>query len=156
MKQFFCKPESLERSLWLWSLGAWKDIQINAEFKLMVGVGMSPHRICGNFQQKIPKFPQKSLFKIWPSWRIFQIWPSWFKIDIAAETLETLPGTNDINSQMEIRRIISAPVLHPTIAPPPVSAFSNGDLVVKLITIVHLHNEVTELATNLVNGGSID
>ena len=63
---------------------------------------------------------------------------------------------NDINSQMKIRSIFSAPVLHPTIAPPPVSAFSNGDLVAKLITIVDLHNEVTELATNLVNGGSID
>ena len=44
--------------------------------------------------------------------------------------------------------------LHPTIAPPPVSAFSNGDLGAKLITIVDLHNEVTELATNVVNGGS--
>ena len=77
--------------------------------------------------------------------------------DIAAETLETLPGMNDTNTQMQIRSIISAPVLHPTIAPPPVSAFSNGDLGAKLITIVDLQNEVTELSTNLVtvNGGSI-
>jgi hypothetical protein len=56
---------------------------------------------------------------------------------------------------MQIRSIISAPVLHPAVAPPPVSAFSNGDLGARLITIVDLHNEVTELATNLVNGGSI-
>ena len=78
--------------------------------------------------------------------------------DIAAETLETLPGMNDTNTQMQIRSIISAPVLHPTIAPPPVSAFSNGDLGAKLITIVDLQNEVTDLSTNLVkvNGGSID
>ena len=78
--------------------------------------------------------------------------------DIAAETLETLPGMNDTNTQMQIRSIISAPVLHPTIAPPPVSAFSNGDLGAKLITIVDLQNEVTELSTNLVtvNDGSID
>ena len=118
---------------------------------------MSPHRIGKKFQQKTPKFPQKSLFKITDI--------SSFKFDhvgsklkcsyIAAETLETLPGTNDINSQMQIRSIISAPVLHPTIAPPPVSAFSNGDLGARLITIVDLHNEVTELATNIVNDGSI-
>ena len=78
--------------------------------------------------------------------------------DIAAETLETLPGMNDTNTQMQIRSIISAPVLHPTIAPPPVSAFSNGDLGAKLITIVDLQNEMTDLSTNLVkvNGGSID
>ena len=57
---------------------------------------------------------------------------------------------------MQIRSIFSAPVLNPTIAPPPVSAFSNGDLGAKLIRIVDLHNEVTELARNLVNGGSID
>ena len=56
--------------------------------------------------------------------------------DIAAETLETLPGMNDTNTQMQIRSIISAPVLHPTSAPPLVSAFSNGDLGAKLITIV--------------------
>ena len=66
--------------------------------------------------------------------------------DIAAKTLETLPGMNDINTQMQIRSIISAPVLHPTIAPPPISADINIDL----------HSEVTELATNLANGGSID
>ena len=78
--------------------------------------------------------------------------------DIAAETLETRPGMNDTNTQMQIRSIISAPVLHPTIAPPPVSAFSNGDLGAKLITIVDLQNEMTDLSTNLVkvNGGSID
>ena len=74
--------------------------------------------------------------------------------DIAAETLETLPGMNDTNTQMQIRSIISAPVLHPTIAPPPVSAFSN--LGAKLITIIDLQSEVAQLATNLanlVNGG---
>ena len=38
----------------------------------------------------------------------------------------------------------------------PVSALSKGDLGAKLIIIVYLHKEVTELATNLVNGGSID
>ena len=59
---------------------------------------------------------------------------------------------NDMNTQMkmQIRSIISAPVLHPTIALPPVSAFSNGDLGAKLITIVDLQNEVTELSTYLV------
>ena len=119
---------------------------------------MSPHRICENFQQKIPKFPQKRLFTITDisSFKFDQVGSKLKCSDIAAETLETLPGMNDINSQMQIRSIISAPVLHPTIAPPPVSAFSNGDLGAKLITIVDLHNEVTELATNLVNGGSID
>ena len=30
----------------------------------IIGVWMSPHRICEKLQQKIPKFPQKSLFKI--------------------------------------------------------------------------------------------
>ena len=66
--------------------------------------------------------------------------------EIAPVTLETLPGKNDINTQMQIRSIISAPVLHPTIAPPPISADIN----------IYLHSEVTELATNLANGGSID
>ena len=46
--------------------------------------------------------------------------------DIAAETLEMLPGMNDMNTQLQIRKIISAPVLHPTIAPPPISALLNG------------------------------
>ena len=63
---------------------------------------------------------------------------------------------HDINTQMQISSIISAPVLHHTIAPPPISAFSNGDLGAKFITIVDLNSEVTELATNLVKGGSID
>ena len=79
--------------------------------------------------------------------------------DIAAKTLKTLPGINDINTQMQIRSIISAgsaPVLHPTIAPPPISALSNGDLGAKLITIIGFHSEVTELTSNLVNGSSID
>ena len=55
--------------------------------------------------------------------------------------------------QMQIRSIVSAPVLHPTIAPPPISA---GDLGAKLITIIDLQSEVAQLATNLanlVNGG---
>ena len=58
--------------------------------------------------------------------------------------------------QMQIRSIISAPVLHPTIAPPPISAC---DLGAKLITIIDLQSEVAQLATNLanlVNGGSMD
>ena len=58
---------------------------------------------------------------------------------------------------MQIRSISSAPVLHPTIAPFPISAISNGDLGAKQITIIDLQSElseVTELATNLVNGGS--
>ena len=121
---------------------------------------MSPHRIC----EKIPKFPQKACLKsencqIFHLSNLIEPIPVCSKLkcnDIAAETLKTRPGMNDINTQMQIRSIISAPVLHPTIAPPPVSAFSNGDLGAKLITIVDLHNEVTELATNLVNGGSID
>ena len=33
--------------------------------------------------------------------------------DIATEALETLPGMNDMNTQMQMRSIISAPVLHP-------------------------------------------
>ena len=80
--------------------------------------------------------------------------------DIAAETLETLPGMNDINTQIQIRSIISAPVLHPTqlhLLPflPFQMVIGRGCLGGKLITIEDLHNEVTELATNLVNGGSI-
>ena len=58
--------------------------------------------------------------------------------------------------KMQIRSIISAPVLHPTIAPPPISAC---DLGAKLITIIDLQSEVAQLATNLanlVNGGSMD
>ena len=75
--------------------------------------------------------------------------------DIAAETLETLPRMDDMNNQMQmqIRSIVSAPVLHPTIGPPPISA---NDLGAKLITIVDLQSEVAQLATNLanlVNGG---
>ena len=78
--------------------------------------------------------------------------------DIAAETLETLPRMDDMNNQMQmqIRSIVSAPVLHPTIGPPPISA---SDLGAKLITIIDLQSEVAQLATNLanlVNGGSID
>ena len=69
-----------------------------------------------------------------------------------------LPRMNDMNTQMkmQIRSIISAPVLHPTIAPPPISAC---DLGAKLITIIDLQSEVAQLATNLanlVNGGSMD
>ena len=59
--------------------------------------------------------------------------------------LETLPRMNDMNTQMQIRNIISAPVLHPTIAPPPISALSNGDLGAKLITIIDLQSEVQNL-----------
>ena len=78
--------------------------------------------------------------------------------DIAAETLETLPRMDDMNNQMQmqIRSIVSAPVLHPTIGPPPISA---SDLGAKLITIIDLQSEVAQLATNLanlVNGGSMD
>ena len=78
--------------------------------------------------------------------------------DIVAETLETPTRMNDMNAQMQlqIRIIISAPVLHPAIAPPPVSA---DDLGAKLITIIDLQSEVAQLATNLanlVNGGSMD
>ena len=96
------------------------------------GVRISPHRI----NEKIPKFPQKSLFKFTENCQIFhlsnlmepvQVCSKLKRSDIAAETLETLPGMNDINTQIQIRSIISAPVLHPTIAPPPVSSFSNGD-----------------------------
>ena len=57
--------------------------------------------------------------------------------------IETLPGMNDMNPQMQIRSIISAPVLHPTIAPPPISSLSNGDFGVKLITIIDFHSKVT-------------
>ena len=68
---------------------------------------------------------------------------------------------NDINTQIQIRSIISAPVLHPTqlhLLPflPFQMVIGRGCLGGKLITIEDLHNEVTELATNLVNGGSID
>ena len=38
--------------------------------------------------------------------------------DIFAKTLKMLPGMNGMNTQMQIRSI----VLHPTIAPPRVSA----------------------------------
>ena len=62
--------------------------------------------------------------------------------NIAAETLETLPGMNDMDTQMQIRSIISAPVLHPTIASPPISTFSNADFGAKLITILDLQSEV--------------
>ena len=80
--------------------------------------------------------------------------------DIAAKTLEKLTRMNDMNTQMQrqIRSITSAPVLHPTIAPPPVSADSD-DLGAKLITIIDLQSEVAQLPTNLanpVNGGSMD
>ena len=76
--------------------------------------------------------------------------------DIATEALETLPGMNDMNTQMQIWSIISAPVLHPTFAPPPISALSKGYLGGKLITIIDLQSEETELATIVVNGGSFD
>ena len=69
--------------------------------------------------------------------------------------LETLSGMNDMNTQMQIRSIISAPVLHPTVAHPSISTLSNGNLGTQLITM-DLQSEVTELATNLVNDGSID
>ena len=64
--------------------------------------------------------------------------------------------TMNTQMQMQIRSIISALVLHPTIAPPPISAY---DLGAKLITIIDLQSEVAQLATNLanlVNGGSMD
>ena len=51
---------------------------------------------------------------------------------------------------MQIRSISSAPVLHPTIAPFPISAISNGDLGAKQITIIDLQSELSEV--NLVNG----
>ena len=57
---------------------------------------------------------------------------------------------NDMNTQ--IRSIISAPVLHPIIAP----AY---DLGAKLLTIIDLQSEVAQLTTNLanlVNSGSMD
>ena len=49
-----------------------------------LGVGMSPHRICENFQQKKLKFPQKSLFKITDisSFKFDGARPSWFKIEM--------------------------------------------------------------------------
>ena len=84
---------------------------------------------------------------------------------IVGETLETLTGMNDMNTQMQIRSIISAPVLHPTIAPSPISALSNGELGAKLITSIDLQSELSEVAhwaqlatnlANLVNGGSMD
>ena len=63
-------------------------------------------------------------------------------LDIAAETLETLPGMNDMNTQaqMQIRNYTSAPVLHPINAPAPISALSNGDLGAVLIKIIDLHS----------------
>ena len=70
--------------------------------------------------------------------------------DIAAETFKTLTRMNDMNTQ--IRSIISAPVLHPIIAP----AY---DLGAKLLTIIDLQSEVAQLTTNLanlVNSGSMD
>ena len=66
-----------------------------------------------------------------------------------------LPGMNGMNTQMQIRSI----VLHPTIAPPRVSALWNGELRQKLITIIDLQSEVAQVATNLanlVNGDSMD
>ena len=64
-----------------------------------------------------------------------------------------------MNTQMQIRSIIPAPMLHPTIAPPSISALENGDLEVKLILIIDLQSELAQLAANLanlVNGGSKD
>ena len=49
-----------------------------------IGVGMSPHRIGKKFQQKTPKFPQKSLFKITDisSFKFDGARPSRFKIEM--------------------------------------------------------------------------
>ena len=47
-----------------------------------------------------------------------------------------------MDTQMQIRSIISDPVLHPTIAPPPISTFSNADFGAKLILIIDLQSEV--------------
>ena len=72
---------------------------------------------------------------------------------------QNAPGMNDMNTQMQIRSMIPAPILHPTIAPPPISAPGNGDLEVKLISIIDLQSELAQLAANLanlVNGGSKD
>ena len=50
----------------------------------LIGVGMSPHRIGKKIQQKTPKFPQKSLFKITDisSFKFDGARPSWFKIEM--------------------------------------------------------------------------
>ena len=56
---------------------------------------MSPHRIGKNFQQKNPKFPQKSLFKITDisSFKLDHIGSKLKCSYIAAETLETGRGS---------------------------------------------------------------
>ena len=68
----------------------------------------------------------------------------------------SLPGMNDMNTHANLEHYLS-PCAAPTIAPFPISAISNGDWGAKQITIIDLQSElseVTELATNLVNGGS--
>ena len=60
---------------------------------------MSPHRIGKIFQQKIPKFPQKSLFIITDisSFKLDQVGSKLKYSYIAAETLETGLGIRSRN-----------------------------------------------------------
>ena len=70
----------VDHVVWWWYYDPAKRIWISAK----LGVGMSPHRICENFQQKPPIFPQKSLFKITDisSFKFDGAHPSWFKIEM--------------------------------------------------------------------------
>ena len=100
---------------------------------LAQGLGWALIGFVNNFRKKSRNFLKKAcskslIFHLSNLMEPVQVGSKLKCSDIAAETLETLPGMNDINTQIQIRSIISAPLLHPKIAPPPVSAFSNGDL----------------------------